>query len=123
MICGATVIAIGFLCMFLEFRGMGADLVTLWLILWGAGTISTVFGAILFCLKTPPRELVSFAVRAIAVFISVTILVAIISPDNNVHGPIMPVIIALVSLTALGCAVLLYGLVGLLIARHSRTLS
>jgi hypothetical protein len=69
MLLGFAVIVVGFFCMFLESKGMGDSFIKVWFVLWAAGTWFTIFGAIFFCRQTPPREIVSFAGRAIALLV------------------------------------------------------
>jgi hypothetical protein len=110
---GVAFVALGLLCVFLEAAGMGESLIPIWSILSAAGAFCAILGAISFCANAPPKEVVTSAGWALGVLALLFVTLAIFTPNANVHGPIMPVILALVGFGTLALVGLLAGLIRL----------
>jgi hypothetical protein len=111
IVSGVAFVALGLVCMLLEAAGMGEYFADIWFILSAAGAFCIVLGAIAFCASAPPKQIVTFSGRTVAGVVLAFIVLAILAPNASVHGPIMPVVIALVGLGALAMAALVVGLV------------
>jgi hypothetical protein len=119
IIVGVVLLAIGFGCMFLNLvTGVGNFfLIDVWGVLSAAGFFYGILGAIAFCMGAPPRTIVRGAGLAAIVILLAFIALAILTPNANVHGPVMPVIVALVAFGAIALLVLLTGLIRLAMGR------
>lgn len=106
-----TLIILGVALIVTGFSLMPLDLIKLWGVLWAAGTWLAVFGAVFLCVKAAPKEIISFAGLSLAILAAVLLMVAVLFRNDNVHGPVMPIMFALVSLTALSIGVLFVGII------------
>jgi hypothetical protein len=120
--CGAALAVLGFSCMFVAsastFSGNIAFLLSAWGVLSAAGFFFIIFGAIVLCTGARPKEIISFSSSALVSIILAVVLLAVLSPDANVHGPIMPVVLALVGFALVTFVAPAVGLIRLAIERR-----